>query len=98
MPKKNNNDGQQYIPAIVQQPKGMPPAEVIKSEVLRMGLSAEDAEAITDFWLANGFMTGRHKVYSWTAVLRTWKRERWFPSQKKGAKDTNARTDWSKYQ
>jgi len=83
---------------VAAQPRGMPPPDIIKAEVLRMGLTEEDAEAITDYWLANGFMTGRHKVYSWHAVLRTWKREQWFPSQKKGLKDRRSETDWSKYQ
>jgi hypothetical protein len=51
-----------------------------------MGLSEQDAEAVIDFWLGNGFMTGRHKVRDWTAVLRTWKRAGWFPSQKTSTK------------
>jgi hypothetical protein len=80
--------GQSFIPDIAAHPKGMPPADVIKSEVLRMGLSKEDAEAIIDYWLANGFKTGRNKVQSWTAVLRTWKANKWFPSQKR-SKDTS---------
>ena len=47
-----------------------------------MGLSKQDADAVIDFWLANGFRQGRNPVKSWTAVLRTWKRQGWFPSQK----------------
>jgi hypothetical protein len=74
--------GQTFMDGIAAHPKGMPPADLITNEVLRMGLSKEDAQAIIDHWLANGFMTGRHKVRDWTAVLRTWKREGWFPSQK----------------
>jgi hypothetical protein len=80
MPKKNN--GQQYLPDVAVQPKGMPPADLITNEVLRMGLTKKDADAVIDHWLGNGFRTGRHKVYCWTAVLRTWKRQKWFPSQK----------------
>jgi len=95
MNKKNN--GQEFIPEVVAHPRGMPPTDAVKAEALRMGLTEEDALAVTDHWLANGFKTGRNPVKDWRAVLRTWKREKWFPSQKKGQKDRTAKTDWSKY-
>jgi len=93
----NKNDGQQAIPEIMLNRAGMPPFDLIRTEVARMGLSQEDADSVIDHWLANGFRTGRHKVQDWKAVLRIWKREQWFPSQKKGLKDRTSRTDWSKY-
>jgi hypothetical protein len=74
--------GQLFMPDVATHPPGMPPADIITAEVKRMGLTEEDANAITDYWLANGFKHGRNPVKSWTAVLRNWKRERWFPSQK----------------
>jgi hypothetical protein len=93
---KKKSKGQTFIPEVVKQPAGMPAYDLIRSEVRRMGLTKDDAEAVIDHWLGNGFRTGKNKVNSWTAVLRTWKREKWFPSQK-NAKDPAKKTDWSKY-
>jgi hypothetical protein len=91
------NDGQQFIPEVVSPPKGMPSADAVQTEALRMGLTREDAQALIDHWLANGFKTGRHTVKDWRAVIRTWKRERWFPSLKNSKDTTTKKTDWSKY-
>ena len=85
------------MPEAAATPPGIPPRDTVKAEVKRMGFSDEDGDYIYDFWLSNGFKTGKHKIVSWTAVLRNWKTNQWFPSQKKGLKDRTAKTDWSKY-
>jgi hypothetical protein len=95
MNKKRN--GQQFFEDVAVDPKGMPHPDLIKTEVLRMGLTEADADFITDHWRANGFKHGRNPVKSWTAVLRNWKAQKYFPSQKQGYGDRTAKTDWSKY-
>jgi hypothetical protein len=97
MRQPKNKAQQQFLPEVAVHPKGMPAREAIKSEVLRMGLTNEDADCIIDHWLANGFKHGRNPVKSWTAVIRNWKAQKYFPSQKQGKVDRTSRTDWSKY-
>ena len=97
MPPKKHTP-QTFMPEVARQPNGMPPADIIRSEIQRMGLTNEDADCIIDHWLANGFKHGRNPVKSWTAVIRNWKAQKYFPSQKQGLKDRSAKTDWSKYQ
>ena len=76
---------------IVKRPAGMPPEDVIESEILRLGLEKEDALALSDYWKSNGYRTGRNKVVDWKAVVRIWRRQGWFPSQKgNGQVDHNA--------
>jgi len=77
-------------------PAGMPAPNAVESECQRMGLSRDDAAYLIDHWRSNGFRVGRNKVKDWRAVLRTWKTNQWFPSQKT-AKDTSKKTDWSKF-
>jgi hypothetical protein len=96
MTKKKLN-GQTFMPQVATHPKGMPSADAVQTEALRQGLTREDAQALIDHWLANGFKTGRHSVKDWRAVIRTWKRERWFPSLKNAKDTTTKKTDWSKY-
>lgn len=87
--KKKANIGQQFINEVEQslektnRPLGMPPLEAIKSEVLRIGFTVEDAESIYDFWLSNGFHTGLQRVRDWKAAIRTMIRYNRLPSQKK---------------
>lgn len=62
----------------------MPPLSEIKSETAKLGLPDSDAEAIYDIWLMSGFKTVRGtKIVSWTAAIRVWHRNGYFPSQKK---------------
>lgn len=64
-------------------PLGMPGLPVIKTETAKLGLPDSDAETIYYSWLANGFKNGRgRKIVSWTATIRTWYLNRYFPSQK----------------
>jgi hypothetical protein len=68
-------------------PPMMPPYNVIKTEVMRLGLAESDAEAINDVWLSNGFtLKGGRKIKDFKAAIRTWHRNEWFPSQRKAAK------------
>lgn len=68
-------------------PKGMPSLSEIKSEVLRQGLTKEDAEHMHDIWLLNGYtLKGGKRVQDWKAAVRVWKRNEYFPSQRKAAK------------
>lgn len=65
-------------------PKGMPTLGMIKVETQRLGLPDSDAEHLYDSWLVSGFKTARGiKVVSWTAAIRLWHRNKYFPSQKK---------------
>jgi hypothetical protein len=72
-------------------PRGMPPLDQVRTEITHQGLAEDDAQQLYDHWLANGFKTGRHAVKDWKAVIRTWKRQGWFRSQK--AQDTRAERD-----
>jgi hypothetical protein len=93
MPRKKNY-GQRPLSAIEGQleaeatrkgiPRGMPSLELLKDYMAGQGLTEEDAEQMYDSWLGNGFRlkTGL-KVHDWKAVVRTWKRNNFFASQKK---------------
>jgi hypothetical protein len=70
------------MPEVARDPKGMPPLDSVKAECERMGLSEDDALTLCDHWKSNGYRTGRNKVVDWKAVIRVWKRQKWFPSQK----------------
>jgi hypothetical protein len=99
MPKKRNY-GQKPLPGVEEQIEaetakneqpigGMPALELIKTYMAGLGLSTEDAEAMYDHWLANGFrLRGGNRIKDWRAVIRNWSRNEWFPSQKKAAKAT----------
>lgn len=86
--KKPTNDGQQFISEVEQslettkRPLGMPPLEAIKSEILRIGFTVQDAESIYDFWLSNGFRTGVNRIRDWKAAIRVMIRYNRLPSQK----------------
>lgn len=67
---------------VAKQPPGMPRPDVIRTEVIRQSLTRADADYLIDHWLGNGFKTGRNKIRDWKAVIRKWKTENWFPSQK----------------
>jgi len=88
--KKPINAGQQFFSEVQKavedsyksRPRGMPCLEVLTTEMKRLGLPASDAEYLYDAWLANGFVTGKHRIRSWKAALRNWFRNGWLPSQK----------------
>lgn len=86
--KKPLNSGQQFLNEVEQslenntRPLGMPPLEAITSEVLRIGFTRGDAEAVYDFWLSNGFKTGLNRIRDWKAAIRTMIRYNRLPSQK----------------
>ena len=63
-------------------PRGMPPFSAIASQAAMMGLPESDAQFLDDYWLGNGFKTGRNPVKDWRAVMRVWFRGKYFPSQK----------------
>jgi hypothetical protein len=63
-------------------PRGMPPLSEIKPQAAMMGLPESDAQFIFDYWLSNGFKTGRNTVKDWRAVMRVWKTGKYFPSLK----------------
>lgn len=57
---------------------------MIKTETAKLGLPDSDAEHIFDSWLVNGFRNGRNQaIKRWTAAIRMWHRQGYFPSQKK---------------
>ena len=65
----------------------MPYLEEIVVETRRLGLPDTDAEALQDSWLGNGFkLATGNPVRDWRAVVRTWFRYDFFPSQKKQPK------------
>jgi Helix-turn-helix domain len=45
-------------------------------------LTPDDADAIDDFWLMKGFVTGKTPIKNWPACIRTYKRQGWLPSMK----------------
>lgn len=64
-------------------PKGMPSLNQIKTETAKLGLPDSDAEHLYDVWLVSGFRNGRNQaIKSWTAAIRIWHRNRYFPSLK----------------
>lgn len=85
--KKATNNGQQFINEVeaslenTNRPLGMPPLDVITSEVLRIGFTRGDAESIYDFWLSNGFKVGARMVRDWKAAIRNMVRYNRLPSQ-----------------
>jgi len=94
---KEHRASQTFMPPVAAQPKGMPDPDSIRNEVLRQGLTEEDGDYLVDNWLANGYRHGRNPVKDWRALIRSWKIQKYFPSQKKGLKDRTSKTDWSKY-
>lgn len=78
-------------------PKGMPALSVLKTEVLRQGLTESDAEHAYDVWLMNGFsLRNGKKVRDWKAAIRVWKRNEYFPSQRRESRAvvTGYKTSW----
>jgi hypothetical protein len=93
MPSKKiqKHTGQRQLPGVTEyeevsedRPKGMPTLAMIKIETARLGLPDSDAEHLYDIWLRDDFRT-KHgsKVRSWTAAIRIWFRNGYFPSLKK---------------
>jgi hypothetical protein len=94
MPTEKKNQGQKWLPTLDsqvlaeatknQRPNGMPSLGMIETELVRLGLSAEDARHVFDIWMMNGYTlrTGK-KIYDWKAALRVWQRQGYFPSQKR---------------
>jgi hypothetical protein len=65
-------------------PRGMPSLSQIKAETSKLGLPDSDAEHLYDVWLVSGFRNGRNQeIKSWTAAVRIWFRNSYFPSLKK---------------
>jgi hypothetical protein len=104
MPSKKNNRGQQYLSGVQKgvedsfgdRPKGMPPLELIKAEIAKLGLPDSDAEHLFDIWLRDNFKTARGtRITNWHAAIRIWFRSGWFPSQKaKGAAVSPPPAQW----
>jgi hypothetical protein len=80
MPNSKKNRNQSFFGEVAKHPKGMPPIDVVRSEVIRMGLPKTDADHMYDVWLANGFRTKVGPIKDWKAVLRLYRRNNWLPS------------------
>jgi hypothetical protein len=102
MPRKPKNYGQKSLPNLDAQieaetegkkgrplNRGMPVLAEIQAYAAEIGLTGEDGEHIHDIWLTNGFRlkTGL-KIHDFRAAMRIWKRNGFFPSQKKAAAAT----------
>jgi DNA-binding transcriptional MocR family regulator len=46
-----------------------------------IGLPESDGESRFYGWESNGWMTGKNRIKDWKAAMRTWKANRWLPSQ-----------------
>lgn len=87
LPLQNFEDAFEDAVTRTDRPAGMPPHNVILTEVTKLGLPSTDADAIYDVWLANGFtLKGGRKIRDFRAALRTWHRNEWFPSQREAAR------------
>jgi hypothetical protein len=61
----------------------MPPLAIIQTELVKLGLTPADGEALYDSWLASGFrLKNGNRIKDWKAAMRNWYRNSWFPSQK----------------
>jgi hypothetical protein len=86
--KEQNHTGQrplisEYEAAPEDRPRGMPSLNQIKNETIKLGLPDSDAEHLYDVWLVSGFRSKTGPIRSWTAAIRIWFRNGYFPSQKK---------------
>ena len=61
-------------------PKGT--AEEFKSYSLSLGLTENDGEFLHSYFEGNGWMRGKSPIKDWKAAFRTWKIQKWLPSQK----------------
>lgn len=74
----------EYDDALGDRPAGMPSLAVITTETAKLGLPDSDAAHLYDTWLVSGFKTARGaKILNWTAAIRIWHRNKYFPSQKR---------------
>jgi hypothetical protein len=55
-------------------PTSPPELSELQEYCRTLSMRDSDAEAIHDYWLANGFKTGKNLIRDWKAVVRNWKR------------------------
>jgi len=60
----------------------LPPLSEIIEFCAESGLPKSDAEYFHDHWAANGFRNGTHRIKDWHALIRSWNRAGYLPSQK----------------
>jgi hypothetical protein len=53
----------------------------LRTYAKEIGLPESDGESRFYGWEANGWMTGKNRIKDWKAAMRTWKANRWLPSQ-----------------
>jgi len=57
-------------------------AEDFKSYSVSLGLTQNDGEFLHSYFEGNGWMRGKSPIKDWKAAFRTWKIQKWLPSQK----------------
>jgi hypothetical protein len=62
------------------EPKGT--VEEFQSYSLSLGLTENDGEFLHSYFEGNGWMRGKSPIKDWKAAFRTWKIQKWLPSQK----------------
>lgn len=75
-------------------PKGT--AEEFKAYSVSLGLTENDGEFLHSYFEGNGWMRGKSPIKDWKAAFRTWKIQKWLPSQKEAANHIKPR-QLSKY-
>lgn len=61
-------------------PKGT--VEDLKAYSVSLGLTEDDGEFLHSYFEGNGWMRGKSPIKDWKAAFRTWKIQKWLPSQK----------------
>ena len=61
-------------------PKGT--VEEFQSYSVSLGLTQNDGEFLHSYFEGNGWMRGKSPIKDWKAAFRTWKIQKWLPSQK----------------
>lgn len=61
-------------------PKGT--VEEFQSYSLSLGLTENDGEFLHSYFEGNGWMRGKSPIKDWKAAFKTWKIQKWLPSQK----------------
>lgn len=75
-------------------PKGT--LEEFQSYSVSLGLTENDGEFLHSYFEGNGWMRGKSPIKDWKAAFRTWKIQKWLPSQKEVANHIKPR-QLSKY-
>ena len=56
--------------------------EDLKAYSVSLGLTEDDGEFLHSYFEGNGWMRGKAPIKCWKSAFRTWKLQKWLPSQK----------------